>query len=105
MFHIGVDGRFFLDRLQSFHTQLAITVNSLQRSAVDIAHLISVITWILFAHVVVLHITYGAFLERVSTLREAQIFTMEMVVSGSFGNVMDFFEQSGYVVRATHTFI
>ena len=77
----------------------------MQKTGVEIAHLISIMVWIIFAHTVVLHVSCGPFLKRASTLRQAQLFTMEMVVGGSFGDVMDSIEQSGYVVSGVRTSI
>ena len=72
--------------------------DTFRRVAMECLHFTVVIFVVNTAHVVVMHIALGPFLARASTLREAQIFSMEMIVTGSFGKVIDDIQTSGYVV-------
>ena len=84
---------------QSFHPRLAFIPVAFLRVATDLLHFIWVVLIVNTAQVVLVHVSFGTFIQRASSLKEAQFWSMEMMASGSYGSVYEEILKSGYVVR------
>ena len=86
--------------MQNFHSRLSFVSDTLQKTGLDLVHFGCVLVCVNFGNVMMLHIEFGPYIERASTIRDAHILSMELVSNGFYTTpLMDPILESQQVVR------